>query len=533
ILLVILIIFSSHLKPPEQYTTIVPATACLASFDQNGDYIPSPIVIDIDGDNKFHMVALARGWEGDGSVATPYIIEGYSFINATSTLVNIRNTTINFIFQHNWLDGINQAYIGIYLQNVNNSIIRNNVILDNMEEGIFLEVAFHNTIDSNLIFQNGESGIMLNKSGSNSIVRNSIIENVNWGIWIPTGESQDNFIYRNDFVSNSWGAAEDNGIGTIFEYNYYYPGSFIDLDDNGIADLPYIIPGAALNQDSTPREYPVNDRTKAYLPPYLTQIRLINPDGGETFIDSVGILWIPVEHSRELNVTYTLWYSTNRGTSWHVIIENITENWAYSWDVSSISTGYWNALRIVATTSDGLSTFDETPLVFGIINEDIPYTLSTPQILPLKTGQTLFDAPYFHLEWREAIDSCEFPVTYVIYSSTDNGETWTLLKDQIYDTSYFFSLNDCLPPKEQWPSIQSYHLKVKASSNRGQKTSEDIIEIPVIPYIQSSSAFSSSEPIGYFSPPLNIILLVQLIGGASILVFIVTLVVVIRRQQLK
>lgn len=75
---------------------------------------------------------------------------------------------------------------------------------------------------------------------SNSIGRNSIVENVNWGISIPKDESQYNFIYQNDFVSNGWGAAEDNGIGTVFASNYYYPGSSTELDDDGIADIPYI-----------------------------------------------------------------------------------------------------------------------------------------------------------------------------------------------------------------------------------------------------------------------------------------------------
>jgi hypothetical protein len=74
---------------------------------------------------------------------------------------------------------------------------------------------------------------------------------------------------------------------------------------------------------------------------------------------------------------------------------------------------------------------------------------------------------------------------------------------------------------------------VKASSNRGQKTSEDIIEIPVIPYTPGYSAFPSSEVNGRSNTPINIILLIQLIGGASVLGFIAILVMVIRQQQEK
>jgi parallel beta-helix repeat protein len=507
-------------------------TTNLASSHQNGDYIPSPMVIDIDGDFEFRMVALARGWEGDGSITTPYVIEGYSFMNSTSTLVNIRNTAVHFIFQHNWLDGISQTYTGIYLQNVTQGVIYANNI-SNCYWGIYLAVAFQNTIESNLILQNDESGILMYKSGNNSIFNNTIVENANLGILMDTNETQNNSIYWNDFVSNGWDAAMDSGVYNDFAFNYYYPGTFTDLDDDGIGDLPYIIPGGADNQDNRPRVYPNNDQTNAYLDLYLTRIRLIKPVGGEILTESVVLIhWRPAKHSYERNETYTLWYTTNQGISWHVLVENIT-GVIYSWNVSTISTGYWNALRIGATTSDGTTTFYDMPLVFGIRNEDIPYTLSPPQILPWKARQTLFESPFFYLEWREAIDSCKFPVVYAIYSSTDNGETWTLLKDQLYETSYLFSLNDCLPPKEQWPLIRSYHLKVKASSNRGGKTSEDIIEIPVIPYTASSSAFPFSAANGRSNTPINIIPLVQLFGGASILGFMAILVVVIRRQQEK
>ncbi|MHA2202853.1 MAG: right-handed parallel beta-helix repeat-containing protein, partial [Candidatus Hodarchaeales archaeon] len=466
------------------------------------------------------------------STSTDVTISHNNCTNNGEAGITIRGNTPSRVVNNQIRANDEYGFLGGLTDNMNNCVIENNIISENGDDGIFLPGgAYYNTILSNLIYNNSGMGILMREASFNQILYNSIVENADRGIWMRTSANQNNFIQCNDFVSNGGGSAEDDEGNNIFAYNYYHPWSSTDLNGDEIVDLPHIIPGERYNQDGTPRVYPNNELTNQYLDPYLTQTRLTYPVGGETLTESVVLIqWKPAKHSYGQNVTYFLQYSPNRGISWNILAENVTDT-RFAWNVSTLSTGYWYYIQVLATAPDGLAVFDENPLLFGIINEHIPYTLSKPQILPLSGNPTLFATPFLSLEWTEAVDSCGFPVTYAIYSSTDDGASWILLRDDLFDNSYLCNLIENLPPQEEWPTIRSYHLKVKASSNGDQLTAEDIIEIPVIPY-NGNTTLSSSQPTSVSNSPINLLPLVQIAGLGGIIFFIATLVLVIRRQQL-
>lgn len=220
----------------------------------------SPILID-DADPNYNWSKTANDndWcSGSGTWTDPYIIENVTIDGQTSeSCITVQNSSVNFIIRNCTLfqAGWNQA--GIYLNNVNNSILRNNSLSSNSFAGICLwENCVNNTIqdntwygdefyclyfykncDKNRILNNkmedsGGYGIYFSEDNDDNIIQNNLITGIGdiqamgTGIWLD--DSCDNNIISNNDVSNNI----DNGIvlsefchdntisGNILKYNY-------------------------------------------------------------------------------------------------------------------------------------------------------------------------------------------------------------------------------------------------------------------------------------------------------------------------
>ncbi|MHA1480462.1 MAG: hypothetical protein ACTSQZ_03455, partial [Candidatus Thorarchaeota archaeon] len=55
-------------------------------------------VINIDNDTDFATQAANEGWDGDGAVDDPYVIDNYN-ITADGNCIDIRDVTVSFIIQ--------------------------------------------------------------------------------------------------------------------------------------------------------------------------------------------------------------------------------------------------------------------------------------------------------------------------------------------------------------------------------------------------------------------------------------------------
>jgi parallel beta-helix repeat protein len=131
-------------------------------------------------------------------------------------------------------------YGGIQIMHASNVTIRNNVIRKNYF-GIFLSESNFSDITENVIIDNYDRGIRISGSCYNHIVANNITNNPK-GVWITSAESQNNALYRNNFIDNPT-QVERFGNATVWdngaEGNYWSDYIGTDANRDGIGDTPY------------------------------------------------------------------------------------------------------------------------------------------------------------------------------------------------------------------------------------------------------------------------------------------------------
>ena len=118
-----------------------PATVPVTSNEVVNQTSPTSVLsyeshapISIIGDDALNATAVSESWEGDGSVETPFLIQGYE-ISPTIVDVYIQDTRLHFKILDCNITGANS---GIHLQNVTNGVIQNCLFATNTN-GIYLE----------------------------------------------------------------------------------------------------------------------------------------------------------------------------------------------------------------------------------------------------------------------------------------------------------------------------------------------------------------------------------------------------------
>ncbi|MHA1991353.1 MAG: ABC transporter substrate-binding protein [Candidatus Hodarchaeales archaeon] len=405
---------------------------------------------------------------------------GINIINGSQNNTILNNTVIN----HNQGDyGINlwnsnynlvesntlfNNSGGIQLDNSNNNFVINNSIFDGFQALNFYFGSNNNTFTDNAIFSH-DFGFVVD-SNNNTIANNAIYDNdINFingnnnnftnnvfynnynpndpaGIRISPGASG-NIFARNDFSQNSidFSQVDDSGTNTLFLNNYWS-----DWTGTGA----YSIQGDTGNQDSSPLLNPFHLSVPVIIIPTTDNL---------TLSDIVLMQWDVSSDSVDHPLTYSIFYSTNDGSSWIELVSDLTLT-NYPLDTNTFSDGTQILFRVHTVDSVGFiakGTSLGTFLIANSLHQLTSPVLSSPLGGSNLTGQV-------DIRWSPAVDSWNHGVVYDIYYSPDEGTTWISLISDLSSASYTWdttTVDDGL----------SYQIKVVATCLLGL-TSEDVTD---------------------------------------------------------
>ncbi|MFX0124333.1 MAG: nitrous oxide reductase family maturation protein NosD, partial [Candidatus Hodarchaeota archaeon] len=362
---------------------------------------------------------------------------------------------------------------GVFLDPSNYNTITNNQIFNNSENGIRLTNSSHNLIDGNDIYGNGNNsggsprgisdlsmkiqqygggnGVFLDPSDYNNITGNSIFNNSGDGVTIIN--SSNNLVQGNDIYGNgNNGGGSSRSISDIsFSIQQFGGGNGVFLDPS---DKNYIL-GNNIHDNSH------------------HGIIMIDSDENTIFENILihnGLYGIYIDSG-----------ASNR-VYWNDLLGNNLEGTSQAFDEgdgSEFKYNYWDEWTFPDEGDDG--TVDNPYRIAGKIeNSDrFPSTLpqnpetmdmhliSRPRLLYPNGGETLSDT--IIVQWARSTDFWGHTISYDLYYSVNNGETWNLMDSKISNLTYLWdttTINDGI-----------YLIKVVTICSEGLQV-EDISDAP-------------------------------------------------------
>ncbi|MHA2073945.1 MAG: NosD domain-containing protein, partial [Candidatus Hodarchaeales archaeon] len=186
----------------------------------------SPIIID--GNDEFLASAETENWVGNGTKASPYLIDGLNIQGSSkNSLLDIRNTDVHFQISNCLLDS---GYNGIDFRNVTNSLILNNIIRYHTGTGVYISTSSNNSLLNNTIINNWY-GVFLSHSEFFTISHNSIANNSGNGIEIETTPKCS--IIHNIVTNNRMGIWLDSSFNATLTNNIITNNTAIGISITG------------------------------------------------------------------------------------------------------------------------------------------------------------------------------------------------------------------------------------------------------------------------------------------------------------
>jgi parallel beta-helix repeat protein len=237
---------------PGNYTEIQDAIDNASDGDTvfvfSGIYPANIIVnksIKIIGENRESTI-IQEGHNGVTINANEVTLTGFTirknggYWNQCGIYVSSSNSNIS---DNNVIDNWN----GIFLEFSSYLIIHNNKISDNRWHGFRMEYSSNSDITRNYISNNHGFGIYLWESSKSNIIENTIKQNFWDGINLGD-YCENNVLFHNNLIDNNldnaydkWGNKWDDGYPSGGNFWDDYKGE--DNDNDGIGDIPYVIPG--------------------------------------------------------------------------------------------------------------------------------------------------------------------------------------------------------------------------------------------------------------------------------------------------
>ncbi len=382
---------------------------------------------------------LSLGLPGSGTIGDPYRIEGLNIFASSGRLIEISSTTDYFIIKNNILNGHRLTDEGIFLSDVQNGTISDNMIIGNFV-GIFLSGSNNNTILNNTIAFGSDRGMFLDNSENNTISLNEIHNNQHVGIAVASGSDNNNVsknvIYDNDLlgieVSGSWNLItlndfKDNNAGggqgadspgnNEFSFNFW-------SDWSGIG--PYSL-YFSTNQDNSPQVNP------NHMFGLTLDIQTTTSTDGITS-GMITISWSEIDDSVNHPVDYSVLYSINEGQTWQLVASDLSI-FTYSFHTSIIPHGSNTLIRVIAEDEVGFTIMQDSESDYIIAN--VPHELSTLTFLTPEVDDVLKGT--ITISWTPVFDSWEHEVSYNLHyfkGIVDGNTIWEPLVSDLNVASY-------------------------------------------------------------------------------------------------
>ncbi len=353
---------------------------------------------------------------------------------------------------------VNSSFNGILLRYSNSSSLVDNYIINTDGEGLVIAYSENNTILSNSLINSSMTGCTIGYSLNNTFRSNNISYNL-YGCYILSSKNisfsynsfnnnseyalyldstEHSFLDRNDFIFNkqtggsqSYDSQTNSILKNIFEFNYWNDWTEPDSNSDRIVDEPYSIDGAANNQDLNPLSVPYLKYVHK-----VTEPIILYPNGGETLSNIATIRWISSNDSWDHNVSYSLYYSNNNGSSW-ILLQANQSTTIYEWDTNTIADGSEFLVKVVVVCFEGLISSDYSDNVFSIENQK--HILSIPNIIYPNGGEVVSGG--ILIQWMKASDTWGHSVTYNLYYSSNSGSNWILVESNLTSNNYYWNIS--------------------------------------------------------------------------------------------
>ncbi len=339
-------------------------------------------LIDVSNAELFNITIIGAEIGIELQRGTNITING-NYITSENTIGMIFKDTKSIISTENEITNASQAIVVINTRNI--QLINNNLSTTDGEKGIILEEVFSSMIINNTIEGFLHTGIKLHASSycvldhnffienrdaieisgtiphsphhsrENRICNNLVIKNRNYCI-IFEDLAMDNIINGNTFSCNRPEGsylAYDDGINNMFQGNYWNTSS------------EYIIQGDNKHEEQ-----------RLTFAPHLSPPIILRPNGGENLTREIRIHWDAGNHSFNMGLNYTLYFSDNNGTSWNFLTQNYSLRFTfsgklgyyYNWEINydQISPGTNYLIKVEAVDPLGFTIIDTSDYSFSV-----------------------------------------------------------------------------------------------------------------------------------------------------------------------
>ena len=275
---------------------------------------------------------------------------------------------------------------GIALYSSDGNFLTGNIVRDN-RSGIRVSSSYDCRIEHNLVARNEYDGISIEGGRGHLVYGNTIYQNGRYGIRLWWGGAENNDINHNNFIDNggnaeTWYGEQTNSWDDGTEGNYWsdyeerYPDAQ-EVDETGIWDTPYEIPGDAGDKDN----YPLVEPFETVIPiPNQPPDQPGNPSPAD---DAIGVSinadlsWTGGDPNPTDTVTYDIYLGTNATPPFKETIGPYPAmQYSVTYDpgpLDGATTYYW---KIIATDSSNVSAegpvWDFTTATIIYVPDDYP-----------------------------------------------------------------------------------------------------------------------------------------------------------------